>query len=134
MDQSLLIRLLWRSLALFFVLLGLIGIALPVMPTVPFLIAALWAASKGWPRLEYWLINHPKYGPDIRAWRDNRVIKRRSKVIALVMMATGYLVLWLLVPQVPAWLKGLVGVVLLSVGYWLATRPEFVPENNDNSL
>ena len=134
MTRAVLIRLLWRALALFFVLLGLIGIALPVMPTVPFLIAALWAASKGWPRLEAWLINHPKYGPDIRAWRDNRVIKRRSKVIALIMMATGYLVLWLLVPQVPVWLKGLVGVVLLTVGYWLATRPEFVPENNGNSL
>lgn len=134
MTRELLIRILWRALALFFVLLGLIGIALPVMPTVPFLIAALWAASKGWPRLEAWLINHPKYGPDIRAWRDNRVIKRRSKVIALIMMATGYLVLWLLVPQVPVWLKGLVGVVLLTVGYWLATRPELVPENNGNSL
>ncbi|MGM0906328.1 MAG: YbaN family protein [Pseudomonadota bacterium] len=134
MTRELLILLLWRALALFFVLLGLVGIALPVMPTVPFLIAALWAASKGWPRLEAWLINHPKYGPDIRAWRDNRVIKRRSKVIALIMMATGYLVLWLLVPQVPVWLKGLVGVVLLTVGYWLATRPELVPENNGNSL
>jgi len=134
MTRELLIRLLWRTLALFFVLLGLIGIALPVMPTVPFLIAALWAASKGWPRLESWLISHPKYGPDIRAWRDNRVIKRRSKIIALFMMATGYLVLWLLVPQVPVWLKGLVGVVLLTVGYWLATRPEFVPENNGSSL
>ncbi|MDV6316315.1 YbaN family protein [Idiomarina sp. HP20-50] len=134
MTRELLVRLVWRTVALFFVLLGLIGIALPVMPTVPFLIAALWAASKGWPRLEAWLINHPKYGPDIRAWRDNRVIKRRSKVIALIMMATGYLVLWLLVPQVPAWLKGLVGIVLMTVGYWLATRPEFAPENNGNSL
>ena len=128
MKRALLIKLLWRTLALFFVLLGLIGIALPVMPTVPFLIAALWAASKGWPRLEAWLINHPKYGPDIRAWRDNRVIKRRSKVIALIMMATGYGMLWLFVPHVPVWLKGLVGVILLSVGAWLATRKEHSPD------
>jgi|TARA_R100000935_G_C2720178_1_gene117629 uncharacterized membrane protein YbaN (DUF454 family) len=126
--RELLIRLLWRALALFFVLLGLIGIALPVMPTVPFLIAALWAASKGWPRLEAWLLNHPKYGPDIKAWRDHRVIKRRSKLIALVMMATGYLVLWLFVPQVPVWLKAIVGVVLVVVGCWLATRPDHSPK------
>jgi len=126
--RELLIRLLWRALALFFVLLGLIGIALPVMPTVPFLIAALWAASKGWPRLEAWLLNHPKYGPDIKAWRDHRVIKRRSKIIALVMMATGYLVLWLFVPQVPVWLKAIVGVVLVVVGCWLAARPDHSPE------
>jgi len=126
--RELLIRLLWRALALFFVLLGLIGIALPVMPTVPFLIAALWAASKGWPRLETWLLNHPKYGPDIRAWREHRVVKRRSKIIALVMMATGYLVLWLFVPQVPVWLKAIVGVVLVVVGCWLAARPDHSPE------
>ncbi|WP_289007690.1 YbaN family protein [uncultured Idiomarina sp.] len=128
MTRELLIRLLWRALALFFVLLGLIGIALPVMPTVPFLIAALWAASKGWPRLEAWLLNHPKYGPDIKAWRDHRVVKRRSKLIALVMMATGYLVLWLFVPQVPVWLKAIVGVVLVVVGCWLAARPDHSPE------
>jgi len=101
---------------------------LSALPTVPFLIAALWAASKGWPRLEAWLLNHPKYGPDIKAWRDHRVIKRRSKIIALVMMATGYLVLWLFVPQVPVWLKAIVGVVLVVVGCWLATRPDHSPE------
>lgn len=134
MTRALLIRLFWRTLALFFVLLGIIGIALPVMPTVPFLIAALWAASKGWPRLESWLINHPKYGPDIRAWRENRVVKRRSKVLALVMMTGGYVILWLFVPQVPVWLKTVVGVVLISVGYWLATRPESVPKSSEKSV
>jgi len=134
MTRELLMKILWRSLAAFFVLLGLIGIALPVMPTVPFLIAALWAASKGWPRLETWLVNHPKYGPDIRAWRDNRVVKRRSKVIALVMMAGGYVILWLFVPQVPVWLKVTVGVVLVTVGAWLASRPESVPVPPKESL
>lgn len=134
MTRELLMKILWRSLAAFFVLLGLVGIALPVMPTVPFLIAALWAASKGWPRLETWLVNHPKYGPDIRAWRDNRVVKRRSKVIALVMMAGGYVILWLFVPQVPVWLKITVGVVLVTVGAWLASRPESVPVPPEESL
>ena len=134
MTRELLMKILWRSLAAFFVLLGLIGIALPVMPTVPFLIAALWAASKGWPRLETWLVNHPKYGPDIRAWRDNRVVKRRSKVIALVMMTGGYIILWLFVPQVPVWLKITVGVVLATVGTWLASRPESVPVPPEESL
>lgn len=134
MTRELLMKILWRSLAGFFVLLGLIGIALPVMPTVPFLIVALWAASKGWPRLETWLVNHPKYGPDIRAWRDNRVVKRRSKVIALVMMAGGYVILWLFVPQVPVWLKITVGVVLVTVGAWLASRPESVPVPPEESL
>ncbi|KTG28861.1 hypothetical protein AWR38_12185 [Idiomarina sp. WRN-38] len=133
MTQELFIKILWRSLAAFFVLLGLIGIALPVMPTVPFLIAALWAASKGWPRLESWLINHPKYGPDIQVWREYRVIKRRSKVYALIMMACGYVVLWLFVPQVANWLKVIVGLVLITVGSWLVSRPESPPKTKTDS-
>ena len=133
MTRELFIKILWRSLAAFFVLLGLIGIALPVMPTVQFLIAALWAASKGWPRLESWLINHPKYGPDIQVWREYRVIKRRSKVYALIMMACGYIVLWLFIPQVASWLKVTVGLILLTVGSWLASRPESPPKTKTDS-
>lgn len=52
-------RLLWRALALVFVALGLIGAFLPVLPTVPFLLAAAWAAGRGWPALEDWLLGHP---------------------------------------------------------------------------
>ena len=84
----------WRCIAILFVLLGIIGLALPVMPTVPFLIVALWAASKGWPQLETWLLNHPKYGPDLIAWREHRQIRRRNKIIAILMMASGYLISW----------------------------------------
>jgi uncharacterized membrane protein YbaN (DUF454 family) len=62
------------------------------------------------------------------------VVKRRSKVIALVMMAGGYVILWLFVPQVPVWLKITVGVVLVTVGAWLASRPESVPVPPEESL
>ncbi len=50
--------LLWRCLAVTALLLALIGVFLPVMPTVPFLLLAAWAASKGWPQLEIWLVDH----------------------------------------------------------------------------
>lgn len=121
---------LWRCLALVMVLVGFIGLLLPVMPTVPFLIVALWAASKGWPSLEEKLINHPKYGADIRAWRDTRSIRRRAKQAAIIMMAGGYVILWF-IPTPPIWAKSIVGVILFIVAIFIWTRPEIFPTEND---
>ena len=64
--------LLWRALALVSLLLGAIGAMLPVLPTVPFLLLAAWAASKGWPALEIWLLNHRRLGPPLVQWRRRR--------------------------------------------------------------
>ena len=61
----------WRCLVVIFVILGFIGALLPGMPTTVFLILAAWAASKGWPQMDAWLLNHPKYGATLRAWRAN---------------------------------------------------------------
>lgn len=52
----------WRSLAMLFVLLGMIGVVVPGMPTVVFLLLAAWAGSHGWPQLERWLLQHPRHG------------------------------------------------------------------------
>lgn len=122
---------LWRCLALVMVLVGFIGLLLPVMPTVPFLIVALWAASKGWPSLEKKLINHPKYGADIRAWRDTRSIRRRAKLAAIIMMAGGYVILWF-IPTPPVWAKSIVGVILFIVAIFIWTRPEIFPAENNS--
>ncbi|MGB1922749.1 MAG: YbaN family protein, partial [Alcanivorax sp.] len=61
----------WRSLAMLFVLLGMIGVVVPGMPTVVFLLLAAWAGSHGWPQLERWLLQHPRHGGHIRQWREH---------------------------------------------------------------
>ena len=62
-------KVLYLSLGLFFTLLGIIGAFLPVMPTTVFLIGALFCFTQSSPRLENWLLQHPKYGPSLVAWR-----------------------------------------------------------------
>ena len=70
---------LWRLLALLCLALGAVGVFLPVMPTVPFLLLAAAAASRGWPWLDERLLGHEVYGPLIHRWRARRAIPRRAK-------------------------------------------------------
>jgi len=83
-------RPLYIVVGIFFVGLAFIGIFLPVLPTTPFLLVAVWAFSKGSPRLERWLLQHPKLGPAVRDWRAHRIIPLKAKMLASIMMASSF--------------------------------------------
>ncbi|MCD6679053.1 MAG: YbaN family protein [Burkholderiaceae bacterium] len=113
---------LWRVFALVNVALALLGTVLPVLPTVPFLIVAAWAGSRGWPRLETWLIEHPRHGPAIRRWRDDGAVPRRAKWLASTMMVISALTLAMM--SVPLWTKLAAPSMMAIVAIWLWTRPD----------
>lgn len=114
--------LLWRLGALTAMAAGVLGIAIPVVPTVPFLIVAAWAAGKGWPSLEQWLLAHTTYGPHIRNWRERGAVPLRAKRFAVLMMALSAASLQFL-PLSP-WLRIGAPAVMLVVAVWLWRRPE----------
>ena len=112
----------WRTLALACVVLGLIGVVVPGLPTVPFLLVAAWAGGKGWPQLEAWLLNHPRHGPHIRRWRDHRAVPRRAKWAAsATMIFSTALIVWSSAPVHAKWGAPL---FMALVATWLWTRPE----------
>lgn len=115
----------WRTVAILALLLGVIGLMLPIMPTVPFLLVAAWAGGKGWPALEAKLLAHPKYGPQIVAWRKHGVVKRQPKVIASVMMSGSAIMLAF--SPVHLGLKLSVIGIMATVAVWLWLRPEVAP-------
>ena len=112
----------WRLLASLAVLLGALGVALPGLPTVPFLLVAAWAGSHGWPELEQRLLEHPRYGPSIRAWREQRAVPRRAKWAASVLIAIS--VTMLVVSPAPELLRWVLPPFLLCVTIWLWSRPD----------
>jgi uncharacterized protein len=115
----------WRSLVVIFVILGFIGALLPGMPTTVFLILAAWAASKGWPQMDAWLLNHPKYGATLRAWRENGTVPRKAKWFASIMMlCSGILMLF---TNAPVLVKLFTNSIMLIVAIWLWYRPEPKP-------
>ena len=102
--------------------LGAVGIILPLLPTVPFLLLAAFCFSRSSERLHDWLINHDILGHPIRDWRDRGAINRKSKILATVSIA---LVLWMsLAIGVGAWVLGTQVGVLTLVLLFIWTRPE----------
>lgn len=120
--RRMLALILWRLLAGGALLLGFVGIFLPGLPTVPFLLLAAWAASRGWPALEAWLLAHPRWGASIRAWRERGAMPRRAKWLASLMMACSALLMHL--AGAPGRVTLALVLVMGGVAAWLWRRPE----------
>jgi uncharacterized membrane protein YbaN (DUF454 family) len=87
------LRWLWLSLALLALGLGIVGIFVPGLPTVPFVLLASFFAARGSHRLHAWLHRHPAFGPMIRDWEREGSVSRRAKRIALASMLVASLVM-----------------------------------------
>ena len=103
------------------VVLGIIGIALPIMPTVPFLILAAWCFGKSNPALERRLLEHPRYGPHIRLWREKRAIGRIGKLGATFAFGASILLGFLFM----AWPWPLLPCAIAAITLtWIWSRPD----------
>lgn len=70
----------------FFVLLGLLGVLLPVLPTTPFMIVAAALFAKSSPRFHQMLLNNRWFGEVLRDWEERGVVSRRIKVRATMLI------------------------------------------------
>lgn len=101
--------------------LGAIGAVLPIMPTVPFLLLAAFFFARSNPEWERRLLDHPRYGPPLRNWRERRAIGRPAKVAAVTAMAAGAVVTWVTLGHPWVWVS--LGILVICGG-WILTRNE----------
>lgn len=106
----------------FFLLLAGIGVILPGVPTVPFLLLATWFSARGSTRLHRWIYAHPQLGPLLKDWEAHGAVARRSKLLAIAMLIISWLLMY---PRLQgSWLLPAISVLFCCVATYLLTRPE----------
>lgn len=114
-------RILWIIGGVLATGLGLIGIVLPIMPTVPFMLVAAFCFGRSSPRLHAYMLDHPVYGPHIRDWNESGAIRRKAKWLATVSML-GSLALSSLL-GLPPRLIAIQAAVIAAALVFIWTRP-----------
>lgn len=80
------LRGIWLVLAIFFFVLGLVGLALPVIPQVPFFLLSIYFTSKFSPRFHNWISNNRLYKKYLLPLKnaiksEKEVVKDKSKQV-----------------------------------------------------
>ena len=115
----------WWLLAYASLGLGIVGIVVPGLPTVPFVLLSAFAAARGSQRLPAWLLAHRQFGPMIRDWQAHGAVSRRAKWLAVSMMAACAAIMFLTAPK---WWMAATGTGFMTVvAVWLWARPEPPP-------
>ncbi len=109
-------------LAYLFVVLAVIGVVLPGLPTVPFLLLAAWFSARGSERLHRWLYEHPHFGRVLIEWETQKAISRKNKVIAVLMLVVSWVVMVQRIDS--AWVLAGIAILFTAVATYLVSRQE----------
>ncbi len=114
-------RYIWASLGLISVGFGLIGVVLPLIPTVPFMLLAAFFFAKSSERLHGWLLEHRVFGSAIGDWQTRGAINLKGKRRATLSIFAVFIlsVIMGLRPMILA----IQAVTLTSVLIFIWTRP-----------
>ncbi|WP_420568969.1 YbaN family protein [Thalassovita sp.] len=114
-------RIIWAILGLLSMAIGVVGIVLPLVPTVPLMILAAFFFAKSSERLHNWLITHPQFGPSIQDWNEHGAIHPKGKRIATLSIVIVFLISVLL--GLRPMILIIQGVTLTAVLIFIWTRP-----------
>ncbi|MFY0616050.1 YbaN family protein [Shimia sp.] len=114
-------RVLWLICGLTCVALALIGVVLPLLPTVPFLLLATFCFARSSERLHTWLLTHKTFGPMIEDWHRSGAIRPVAKKAATVSIAVVFGIS--LVFGVKTTVLVIQAVVLSAVLFFIWSRP-----------
>ena len=106
----------WLSLAL-----GVIGIFLPLLPTVPLVLLASYLFAQSSPKFHAWILAHPYFGPVIEQYSSGKGIPKRVKIraILIIWLSMGFS-MWLIGKL---WAVGMLCTIGFCVSIYLLKLP-----------
>ncbi|QQD23646.1 DUF454 family protein [Venatoribacter cucullus] len=106
------------------VVLGVLGIFLPVLPTTPFLLLAAACFLRTSPRFYHWLIHHPRLGKYVIYYLDGKGIPRKAKIYTLTTLWLTMLITVVLVDSTVV--RIILPLIGLSVTVYILRLPTLV--------
>jgi len=113
------------GLGIFSVVLGFIGIFLPVLPTTPFLLLASACFAKSSPELQEKLLNNCFIGNYLRCYIEKKKIPIAGKIVTLLLLWIGIVLTIFL-----ASLKNHINFLLLAIALVVSTHILLVGRNS----
>ena len=89
------IKLLWLMIGIVSMVLGAIGVVLPVLPTTPFLLLASFCFAKGSDRFHKWFIETKLYKKHLESFVTSRSMTLKTK-LCILLPASAMLILAML--------------------------------------
>lgn len=112
----------WLSLGL-----AALGLFLPLVPSVPFLLLSVICFSRSSHRFHTWLVEHKHLGPMLRDYLTHGAIPRRAKVLAIVMIWISFPVTCFVFVEA-VWLRGVLLSIAACVTLYLLAQPKASPQ------
>lgn len=106
---------------LVFLVIGAIGMVVPMLPGTVFLILAAWCFTRSSPRFEAWLLNHRYLGPGVVRWRDTGAIPPLVKLFALSSFVGTFTGSWYFGAPTPVLV--VLGLIFIALAVFIASRP-----------
>jgi len=122
-------RLVLFGLGWVFFALGVLGVFLPVLPTTPFMLLALWCFARSSRRFHHWLYTHRLFGPPLQRWEQYRVIPLGAKIIAVGAMSLSMIYVGFFTAA-PWFAVATMGAVCLYGAGFILSKPHRLPDGS----
>lgn len=102
------------------VALGTIGVFLPLLPTTPFILLALWCFARSSDRFHDWLVNHPRFGPFITMWYSEEGMPPSTRNRILLLLWASLILSMAIIGEL--WAIALLSTIGLSVSWLINSK------------